>query len=131
MFKGRNRLWQLFWVVQGNTSPFQYCPANINVWFCGRIDIYCVFFIFIPQMILSNWHVSVIVLITKLKVICLFFFFVATPLDVWDLSSLTKYWTHAPCRGSNWKLTTGSPGKSGDMSFYSQCSSQSLIMQDA
>lgn len=82
--------------------------------------IFVLFYLFIPQMILSNWHVSVIVLITKHKVICLFlkvfsfsfFLFVATPHDVWDLSSLTKYGPHSPCRGSNWKLTTESPGKS-------------------
>ena len=38
---------------------------------------------------------------------CLFFgFFLATQSGMWDLSSLTRDWTHAPCTGST-VLTTG------------------------
>ena len=39
------------------------------------------------------------------------FYFLAVLLSMWDLSSLTGDWTHAPCRGSR-VLTTGPPGKS-------------------
>ena len=32
--------------------------------------------------------------------------------SMWDLSSPTRDWTHAPCRGNTRVLTTGAPGKS-------------------
>ena len=41
-----------------------------------------------------------------------FAFFLATLRGMWDLSSLTRDWTHAPCGGSMESYTTGPPGNS-------------------
>ena len=46
-----------------------------------------------------------------------FFFFLATPCGIWDLSSLSRAQTHAPCSGGT-VLITGPPGKSLNFFFF-------------
>ena len=46
-----------------------------------------------------------------------FFFFLATPCGIWDLSSLSRARTHAPCSGGT-VLITGPPGKSLNFFFF-------------
>ena len=43
--------------------------------------------------------------------------FLATPGSIWDLSSLTRDWTCAPCSGKLRVLITGLPGKSLQLQF--------------
>ena len=49
-----------------------------------------------------------------------FFFFLAAPHGMWDLSSQTRDRTRAPCSGST-VLTTGPPGKSPMLNFIRNC----------
>lgn len=44
----------------------------------------------------------------SIQIFCFFFFFFASPHGLWDLGSLTKDWTWAPCSGST-VITTGPP----------------------
>ena len=46
------------------------------------------------------------VCIEFVTVLLLFYFLFLWPWDMWDLSSLTRYWTHTPCVG-RWSLNHG------------------------
>ena len=50
---------------------------------------------------------------------------------LWDLSSLTRDQTHAPCNGKCWVLTSGPPGKSWIETFFTgemlECSEQKVL----
>jgi len=134
---------------EGNGNPLQYSclenPMDGGAWWAtvhgvaksqtrlSDFPVACGILVLQPRMkpCLLHWKHGVLNAGPPGKSWLLLLLFLPMLSGLWDLSSLTRDQTHAPCNGKCWVLTSGPPGKSWIETFFTgemlECSEQKVL----